>query len=211
MVGMSLCQCLEPRMELLQLQCLPFDTSGEIELLSLHRIRSGLAGRLPPMDVHPQIQRKLINELLRENKLYQEEHRCKRFCITPISLDVAVNHTQDYLKGIMNQGLATLDDESRREAFRRVMTQQVNAKTDTMKTWFYDNYDSLIYNTNSKIPYPIVIKMREQLGKWALEHTNPFHQPIGILIEDTIKGIGLNPKDYDSREEMWQVLKDYRS
>lgn len=111
----------------------------------------------------------------------------------------------------MNQGLATLDDISRVEAFRRVMSGQVDAKTDAMKTWFYDNYGRLIYDTDSKIPYPIVIKMREQFGKWALEHTNPFHQPIGELIEDTIRGIGLNPDDYNTDEEMWQMLKEYKS
>ena len=203
-LGMRMSLSLAPKLELVQTQAL-YETSGDLELLSLHRIKN----RIPTMQVHEAVKGKLITELIRENQEYQRTAKNKKMCITPAALDNAVYKTRDYLVEQMNLGLTTVDDMARRAAFQRLMSQQIKSQTGVIKNWFSGNYDELIYDMEAKIPWPIIVRMREKLGQWALGNTNPFHQPIEDLISETACSVGLNPDNYDSTEEMWDVLKRY--
>jgi len=203
-MGMSMSLRLEPRLVLTQSQAL-YETSGDLELLSLHRIKN----RIPTMQVHDIVKRKLVTELIRENQEYQRVAKNKKMCITPNALDNAVYATGDFLAEQRNLGLATVDDLKQRSAFERLMTKQIGVQTNVIKNWFSDNYDQLIYDMEAKIPWPIIVRMRAQLGRWALGETNPFNQPIEQLIEETASFVGLNPNNYDSSVEMWDALKKY--
>lgn len=203
-MGMRMSLRLEPKLILVQTPLL-YETSGDLELLSLHRIKN----RLPTMQVHEAVKRKLATELIRENQEYQRAAKNKKMCITPTALDNAVYATEDFLAEQMNLGLATVDDLTRRTAFHRLMSQQLKNQEGVIRNWFSDNYDQLIYDMQAKIPWPIVVRMREKLGQWALGNTNPFNQPIEDLISETTYSVGLNPDNYDSPEEMWDALKRY--
>ena len=162
------------------------------------------------MNVHQKVRRKLVSELLRENAEYRKNAGNRRMCITPDSLDNSVYETKEFLKYQAELGLGTLDDLQLKEVCRGLMQEQINNQTGIIREWFHENYEDIIYDMNSRIPWPIIVRMRERLGRWALENTNPFNESIGSLIEETMGYVGLNPDNYDSHEEMWDVLKSYR-
>ena len=195
---------LEQRLRLIM--TMEYNNPGELELFSLHRIKN----RINSMKIHPKVKEKLRGELIRENSEYRANSDNNWMCITPTSLDRAVDKTIDYLVGQTSLGLATVDDTKIREALERVMSRQVEDQSNVIKKWFVDNYENILYNMNGKIPFPIVRKMREQLSQWAIQHTNPFMQPIEELIEETATSLGLNPGSYDSHEDLWEELKKYR-
>jgi len=203
-MGMSM--GMYQRQSLVQMLVIPCEVSGELALFSLHRIRH----RIPTMKVHDKVKDKLIAELVKENSKYRKETKKNWFCITPYGLDTSVDRTEDYLVGQVNLGLATLDDPKVRQAFQNVMTRQAENQVGVIKGWFSDNYDALLYDMNGKIPFPIVRKMREKLAQWAIEKTNPFQQSLTDLIEESVVSLGLNPKSYESAEEMWKELKRYK-
>ena len=206
-MGLGLSLGMRQEQSLQQVIQLPFEHSGELELLSLHRIRY----RIPTLQVHNSVRRKLVGELFRENAEYRRKAKNKKMCITPDGLDNSVDSTHKYLVYVMNQGIQTLPPDNPRliDHFKTAMSGQVDDQTRVIRKWFADNYDNLIYNTDSKIPYPIIMKMREKLTQWSLGETNPFDQPIEDLIEETMKSRGLNPSNYNSPEEMWAELKAY--
>jgi len=197
---------LEPRQELELVQSMIlYETAGDLELLSLHRIKN----RMTSMNVHTTVRVKLISELFKENQEYQRVAKNKKMCITPTGLDNAVYNTRDYLIDQMNLGLATVDDRKIQEAAKNVMSKQVENQTGIIRTWFSKNYDQLIYDMEAKIPWPIIVRMRGKLSQWALGNTNPFNQPIEELIEETAVSVGLDPEDYDTPEQIWDKLKNY--
>ncbi len=192
-------QRLELRMDL------PYETIGELELLSLHRVKN----RINSMGVHPQVRKRLIYEFVRENQDYRTKTGKKWSCITPDSLDGAVDKVNDYLIKQVKTGIATIEDTRIRELMDRKMSEQVDVQMGIIKQWFVDNYEDILYNMERKIPYIIVKRMRETLSMWALDNINPFGQSIEKLIEDTAESIGMNIKGYGSYENIWNDLKKY--
>ena len=54
------------RQELVQAQ-MHFETAGELELLSLHKIKNRIDG----LDIHSEVRQKLITSLIKENNEYK--------------------------------------------------------------------------------------------------------------------------------------------
>ena len=187
---------------------LPFDISGDLELLSLHRIKN----KIPSMRVHEYVRKRLISELISENSEYREIHNNKRLCITPTGLDNSVDKTYNHLKEQVDISIEpiSLDQVRLAERLRDKLYGKVEDQTKVIKDWFSNNYDELIYDTHSRIPYPIVMKMRERFGRWAMGSTNSFNEPIEDLIEETARTNGINPVEYASPEELWKKLKEIK-
>ena len=91
---MGLGQSQVQRIHLVQRLEMPFEISGDLELLSLHRIKN----RINNLDVHPEVRQKLIVNLVRENQEYKQTSGNNWSCITPTSLDNAVYSTIAYLR-----------------------------------------------------------------------------------------------------------------
>jgi hypothetical protein len=147
--------------------------------------------------------------LINENAKYREETSSKRMCIVPSGLDMCVNNTRDFLRSEADSGISTVavDNPQLAEGARSLLYGQVDSQIDIVRNWFSDNYDELLYDTNGNIPFPIIMKMRGELGRWALKEISSFDRPMTELIEESIRDGGLNPKSYESHQEMWDYLK----
>ncbi|MDP1728972.1 MAG: hypothetical protein Q8L27_02090 [archaeon] len=185
---------------------LPVSFLGELELLSLHKIKNRIHG----MKVHSSTNIKLSKELIKENREYQRLNKNRRYCITPNNLDNAIDATREYLVQQMNLGLSTVEDLNLRNNFERVMQNQIQGQNKIIRTWFADNYDQILYEQECKIPFPIVRQMRAKFAQWAIGITNPFCEPIEDLMDETAKSLGINSSSYESPEELWEALKDYK-
>ncbi len=186
---------------------LPFETVGDLELLSLHRIKN----RIDTLEVHPSTRRSLAVALIRENLDYRVQNNHNRYCVTLNHVDSAVDSTAEFLNQESEKGLATLKEEpqlySRVSDYMKGLTQKQVSK---MKGWFSDNYDVLQYDTQSSIPYPLVLKMRQSLNDWARGEQSAMSQGIGDALEDLLKEKGLDPSSYKSDVEMWEALKQFK-
>lgn len=188
---------------------LPFDTVGEVELLSLHRIRS----RIPTLDVHPVTRGYLVGELMEENRQYREDAGHNRYCITPDHLDSAVETTMGYLRDNTAAALASMRDPLQATPadvilrLEEITSQALETQDKKMREWFVDNYDSLIYDTNGNIPFAVVMALRGQLQAWAFQRINPFTNPMTDVIEGIVKGKGLDPEKFEDHMDMWKYLK----
>jgi flagellar biosynthesis/type III secretory pathway chaperone len=178
-------------------------TSGDLELLSLHRIKN----RIHSLDIESPLKSKLIGELIRENREYRRISKNKWNCITPISLDVAVDNTYNFLKDQVKLGVETIDDIQVKSVLNKFLFNKAKEQNGNIKKWFSNNYDKILYDMNGKIPYPIIMQMRAQLSQWALGNTSVLYQPINDLIKNVAKSEGLNPDDYFSLEDVWEALK----
>tara|TARA_Y100000310_G_C20589550_1_gene767232 strand:+ start:105 stop:710 length:606 start_codon:yes stop_codon:yes gene_type:complete len=190
------------RQELVQAQ-MHFETAGELELLSLHKIKNRIDG----LDIHSEVRQKLITSLIKENNEYKTDSGNNWNCITPNSLYYSVDNTINYLTEQLNIGISAIDDAKIKQATRKVVYNEINVQNTKIKQWFHTNYDNIIYDTRGNIPYPIVRQMREELGKWVLGNTNPFSEPIGDLIEKTARSVGIDPNHYENYEGIWKALK----
>jgi hypothetical protein len=183
-----------------------YETSGELELLSLHRIKN----RISSLDVDPDVKDRLVSELIRENQAYRRDHNNKWSCITPIGLDNAVSGTRKFLEEHVELGFGTLDNGELQEVLRQQMYSAVDVQEKKIKEWFYRHYEEIIYDTSRRIPYPVLMQMRGQLGLWAMKNTNPFQQPIEDLVSDAARSVGLDPDKYATPENVWEALGKHR-
>lgn len=229
--GMSLRQ--EQRLE--QKITVPFDTAGDVDLLSLHRIRT----RIPSMTFGPGVHKTaprdmLSRNLMEENARYRREQNHKRYCITPNGLNTAIDNTRKVYERVIGKNFDSIDDsdlgglvsfegagnvDRLRTEFlakpaadkRKILTDLAMGPTDeriigVMKQWFVDNYDELIYDTNGNIPYGVVLALRKRLGKWAAGLQTDFTEPMTDIIEEVIREAGKDPDSYSSHEAMWESL-----
>ncbi len=198
-LGCSLKQDIELKVEI----AMPYETIGDLELLSLHRIKN----RIHSLGSDSLVRKKLIGELIRVNEEYKKETGNNWMCITPSGLDEAVLGTTEYLSSQMELGISTLDDQNYKAIFKKVLGEKLDGEVNIMKNWFVKNYDNILYKVDGKIPYSVVLKMRERFSTWALNNTNPFSEPIGELIEEVALSSGINSNDYDSYKDLWKDLK----
>jgi hypothetical protein len=202
-MGLRQTQTCSMRPELKMILTPQYEDVGDLELLSLHRIRH----RIKTLSAHPDVREKLVLELMRENRRYRETSGKQWYCITPNALDRAMTETRAHIEGITREGISAQDSERIKAALRKVLLGKIDEQDRTIRQWFVDNYDALIYNTQGNIPYPIIQRMRGHLSRWAVEQTNPFDQSIEELVEETVRYVGLDPELYRDHEEMWESLK----
>lgn len=207
MTGLSL--TLAPIQSLRQIQRLelPYQTVGDIELFSLHRIKN----RIISLDVHPLTRGKLVRRLLGENRDYRERMHCQKLCVTFGGLEASFDDTIEYLREQVKLGLGTLDDKALREVLGARMEELVDRQQTKIRRWFRDNYDNLIYDQSSTIPFPIIIRMRRRFSAWALGNSGVSSESIYDVIEEAAKEVGINPDSYESYEGLWEDLREIKN
>jgi hypothetical protein len=181
---------------------LPYETAGDLELLSLHRIRS----RIGAMGVDSGVRDYLVKELADQNQAYIKETGKNWRCVTPNGLDSAVKGLEEYLKESVDRGIVTIDDTTQRKELKEALYPIINTNITTVKTWFSDNYDNILYDTTGKIPYSVVLELRKKFSKWVITKSNPFSEPIESVIGEAARSKGINPDNYDSYEDIWTAL-----
>ena len=184
---------------------LPIDTAGEIELLSLHRIKD----RLNTLDVSKGMQKMFVNYLIKENHDYRTEMKNHRYCITPDGLDNVVDKIKDDVSAGIKNAYSTVEDKMLKNAYVSVLEKELEKNIDTIKAWVYNNYDNIIYDTKGKIPYPVIMHMREKFRQWAFEKINPFGMDAGMLLEEVAEEQGIDPGDFDNYDGLWRHLRKY--
>lgn len=204
-MSMSLSHNMHLDQRLVLVQSLPFEVAGDFSLFSLHRIRH----RIPSMKVDTNVRKKLVNELFLANKEYRAKSGNNWMCITPNYLDISVDKTKKYMQEVSNSALSDFGDTDLALRLKIKFDEKVEDQNRLIKSWFVDNYDDLIYKMDKPIPYPVVMKLRSQLSLWSLENTNPFNQPIGDFLEDIAIDIGLDYRNYDSTQGLWDAIGRY--
>lgn len=179
---------------------------GELELFSLHRIRH----KIPGLDVHAGVRGKLIEELIRENQEYQQMYKNKKLCVPVLGVNNAIDVTTNFLIDYSLEALDTIKDSEVRLVVKDRMYPAIKIQEARMKTWFADNFDDLLYDTQGKIPFPVVLAMRKRFGEWAKGQDVNFHQPVIELLEEVASSVGLNTKAYNNYQDIWDDLKEYK-
>jgi len=178
------------------------DTGGDIPLYSLHRIRR-LMAKQPPA-VNEQLRTWLTQSLIAANLEYKEDTENDWSCLTSNNLVGAFETTNATISDAID-GIKDLPNEH--SSLRGKLLEKLHTGREAnvliMKQWFSDNFDSLRYDMSSKIPYPIVLQLRRNLGKWIAGASNPFDQDIEEMILDVAKQEGLHT---DNPEEAWKRM-----
>ncbi len=182
------------------------ETYGDLPLISLHRVKS----RIHTLKTSPCLRNTLVKYLVEQNKAYREDTQRKWNCITANGLDAAVDSLEEELKKTVGLALLPLQDTVSKDDYSKLETslyQGVDQNYTIVKQWFGDRVDELAYNTDGNIPWPIVQRLRKQLGVWVAERVNPFGTPISDVIDSVAIEEGLNPNNYDDALDIWNALK----
>jgi hypothetical protein len=187
----------------LELRCALYRTVGDIELLSLHRIRT----RIKSLNVHDLTRKKLVGEILRENADYRKQFKNNWYCLTPTGLDNAIAQTLEFLDQTSISSLNHLSEGLMKTMLTKEMQKCLKTQELKMKGWFADNYDELIYDTTTKIPFAVVQKLRGYFQAWAFKQTNPFSESILDFVETVAKEEGLNTEKFTDYQDVWAELQ----
>ena len=180
-----------------------YEHSGQLELLSLHRIKN----RIGSMEVSDKARIKLIEELVRENQDYVTQTGNNWRCITPDGLDCAVGRLNTCFYEQIDLGVSTIDNPQVKSAVKKALSIKAEQQTGLVRRWFSDRYDELIYDTSGTIPYPIVMAMRSRFSQWAIGNLSSFDEPIEDLIEEVAISSGIDSQKYEDSEAVWNALK----
>ncbi|MEK6856170.1 MAG: hypothetical protein AABX66_03375 [Nanoarchaeota archaeon] len=178
---------------------------GELELLSLHRIKN----RIGSMEVHPQVRSKISLGLIKRNAQDRELNQHGRYSLGINDLDSTCDEVKDFL----NEQAKNVAEAYRKftpETYARakdILVRAVDTQDTKIRKWFVDNYDNLIYDTNSKIPWPIVRRMRNSLEMWAVGETSFLSEPVEDLVVEVVKSCGRSPDEFEDIKKMWDFLK----
>jgi hypothetical protein len=196
---------LAPRLEqrVTQTQLL-YETVGDIELYSLHRIRT----QLPTLGVHERTRQFLLRRLLAENAHYREQGRHGKYCVTGEHIENATNETMEFLKNEADLGLATILEEPTRDKVKAFMESKLKEQETKIKAWFTENWDALYYNMDSKLPWPIVQQLRRKLQGWAAGNAGAWYQDIGEFTQEVGNVNGLQFNSETPPEELWDALRE---
>lgn len=179
------------------------DSSGDIPVYSLHRISRLL--RTKPMAVSPQLGLLIKRSLISANQIYKEESGNDWSCLTSSNLVEVINELENEIKVINEAGVASIPKEFRvqikvsREFFDKKRAECIIV----VKKWFEENYNALLYDMNGKIPWPVIQRLRRNLGVWILGVTNPFDQDIGEMICEVATDAGITT---DNPEDAWEAM-----
>ncbi len=200
MVGLSLRQTLRLENTLSQFG----ECSGNVPIYSLHRIKN--LNMKNPIRISEELNGILLRNLIRENAKYKKHSGNDWNCLTSNNLVEAVRNTSDYTQEMINTGFTNCPNEyvSQVEKIKEELIHEEEKNMETIQKWFYENYDSLLYDTNGKIPLPIVKKLRRDLDMWIVEKTNPFQKDINEFVLNV--AYNYSGKEYDSPEEAWKSM-----
>ncbi|MDD5146710.1 MAG: hypothetical protein PHN39_03150 [Candidatus Pacebacteria bacterium] len=178
---------------------LPMEQIGDIPLLSLHRIKNLLKKK--PITVSKEIAAALIGSLLSANREYKEEVGKDWNCLTSNHLVFAIEEVENYLKKVIDTAISSLSGiEEQKKPVKEILESNKEANIKKIQEWFFDNYDSLLYDTKGHVPWLIVQRLRNCLSTWIATSINPFGRDIAEAILEVAKEQGI---DAETAEDAW--------
>jgi dsDNA-specific endonuclease/ATPase MutS2 len=179
------------------------ETWGDIPVYSLHKIKNLL--KKIGIKISPDMQKLLIETLIRANQIYREQSGNNYNCLTSNNLVWAIEQIDQSLKDLIQQINANVGQENALAA--QMLTKSLEDKRsramEIIKNWFHDNYERLLYDMSSHIPWPIIQKLRYSLLIWKMGAINPFVQDIEEVILEVAEAQGIQT---DNAEIAWQAM-----
>ncbi len=179
------------------------ETSGDIPLYSLHRIKNRLA-RKNSILVSPEIKALLMRNLIEANKVYKEESGNDWSCLTSAHLVDAVELIDSAITATI-EGLEDIPREyqNSKDVLLRVLHTSRMENIKIIQSWFEDNFDDFLYDMRGNIPWAIVRQLRRNLSRWIVGVSNPFTQDIEEMILEVSSAEGVSA---DDPEEAWKKM-----
>lgn len=176
------------------------ETSGDIPLYSLHRIRA----RLSKIAVSSEIKNLLMRNLIQANKMYKEESGNDWSCLTSNNLVDAIEEVDCQLEVSIN-GLEDIPREyqTSKEALLRVLHANRQKTVSVIQSWFQDNFDELLYDMRGNVPWAIVCRLRRNLSQWIVRVSNPFLEDIEDMVLNVSEEVGVSA---DDAEDAWKKM-----
>lgn len=180
------------------------ETAGDIPVYSLHRIKRVLAMN-PPKSISPKIVGILIRSVIAANEKYRTDTGNDWYCLTSANLVHAIGLLDARLGVIIGAADAMPSEAPKRAAAAQAALESQRARAvRIVQEWFETNYDDLLYDMDGKIPWPIVLRMRRNLGAWiGNAAAEPFGQDIGDMVLDVARAEGYGG---DDAEGAWEFM-----
>jgi len=179
------------------------ETSGDIPLYSLHRIRKKLSKR-DSIEVSAEIKTLLVRNLIKANKVYKEESGNDWSCLTSNNLVEAIEEVDCQLEASID-GLEDIPEEfqTSKEVLLRVLHAERKKTVKVIQSWFENNFDELLYDMRGNVPWAIVCRLRRNLGQWIVRVSNPFLEDIEEMILSVSEEAGVST---DDTEDAWRQM-----
>lgn len=189
-----------------QKQALEFpERVGEIPLFSLHKIKTMSKNGIYPLP--KDVVCAFFKIIIAKNARYKEEIKRDWNCITPNHVIEAITlFDTNFRKSIKTIIPKKMDEltEPDKELMRSLIARK-NVITKVLKEWFEKNFDFLLYDTSSNIPWAIVQELRMRLNVWVFKNTNSFGDEIEGMIFNIAKKQGVST-DGISAEDAWKAM-----
>jgi hypothetical protein len=201
MLGLSLGQCVVVRQEV-ALRQMVGETSGDIPLYSLHRIKNLFRKQPPTID--GKLKELLLQNLIAANRDYKEASGNDWSCLTSQNLVDAIDETdREIAETIRNIHDIPREYAAVKDKILAKLNEAREANVAVMKQWFDGHFDDLFYNMDGKIPWPVVCQLRRSLGQWIAGHANPFDQDIEDMVLEVADHEGISAAN---AEDAWESM-----
>lgn len=179
------------------------ETAGDIPVYSLHRIKK-VWKRSPPT-ITERVGGIFQRSLIAANEKYKADTGNDWNCLTSANLVYAIELADERMGNIIAHAAAMPKEAPGRALAAQAGLEAVRAKAvGVVQEWFATNYDDLLYDMNGKIPWPIVLRMRKNLGAWIANAAgNPFERDIGDMVLDVAREAGYAG---DDPEGGWEFM-----
>lgn len=171
------------------------ETSGEIPVYSMYRIRSQL--KKAPIALQKFCLQLLWNELVKANAAYQQATGNKWNCLTSNNLIAALEKFDDVLSDMIYKRKRLVEEEN-------LLIEAKNIAGKIIKDWFENNFTNLLYDMNKSIPWPILCRLRQGLHDYIIKSYNPFSISLEAMIVDVAKEKGY--ENDGSVEDLWKKM-----
>jgi hypothetical protein len=178
------------------------ETSGDIPLYSLHRIRALLEKQ--PISVSGELAILLMRALIAANREYKTESGNDWNCLTSQNLVDAIEATDREIAGTIDR----INDIPRelagiKEKIFAKLHEARKKKIRIMQEWFETHFQELLYDIDGKIPWAVVCRLRRNLGAWIANAANPFGEKIEDMILDVAREEGIAA---GNAEDAWESM-----
>lgn len=179
------------------------ETSGDIPLYSLHRIKNKLAQE-DSILLSPEIKSFLMRSLIEANKVYKEETGNDWSCLTSANLVEVIEFIDGSIAAAI-EGLENIPKEHRdsKDVILKMLHAGRKQTIQIIQSWFKDNFDDLLYDMRGNIPWAIVQRLRCNLSRWIVGVSNPFTEDIEDMVLDVSREAGVTAED---AEEAWKKM-----
>jgi hypothetical protein len=178
------------------------ETSGEIPVYSLHRIKRLMTQR--PIGIHAHLAGVLIRHLSEQNQEYRIETGNDWYCLTSKNLVAAIDRVDDDLEQMIAASVNfTKERAEEAEELLATARQAAVGIIGLIKDWFYVNYDDLLYDMRGTIPWPIILRLRAGLSTWIHQKLSPFGQDIDDFVLEVAKEQDVQTND---AEAAWEQM-----